>query len=101
MTFLKQNKATIYIAIIVAIAVYIIFGRGEMGNSPEDWTLSLYNNGITVLRLDYESKATCLSAGNSYEKMDRFDCGLNCEDNIDLTQSVVCEEVCNNSGCRK
>lgn len=77
---------------------------GAIGaEESQDWMLSLYRSGITLLRLDYNSLEACLSAGNSYmadESADRFDCGLNCDDSIDLSQGVRCEQVCNSAGCR-
>ena len=80
---------------------------GEAGTTgveeSQDWMLSLYRSGITLLRIDYDSLEACLSAGNSYmadQSADRFDCGLNCEDSIDLSQAVLCEQVCNSAGCR-
>ena len=69
----------------------------------EDWTLSLYRGGGTFLRTNHPTLDICMSAGGSHiadDSAGRFDCGLNCEDSIDLTRAIMCERVCNTGGCR-
>lgn len=78
-------------------------GLQDMMNKKEDWTLSLYRDGTTLMRLEYQDLQACQSAGNSYltdKSIDRFDCGLNCEKSIDLMRGIMCERVCNSGGCR-
>lgn len=87
----ERIQAIIGIIIIVVIALWF-FGQ-------KNWMLSLYSNGITILRIDYKTEEACLSAGHSYKSAgsaDRFDCGYKCEDSIDLTQGILCKEVIRN-----
>jgi hypothetical protein len=70
------------------------------------WMLSLYRNNQTIMRIDYESKDACLSAGRSYlsdQSADRIDCGYKCKsfNKVDLQSSPICESVCNDAGCRQ
>lgn len=72
------------------------------------WQLNLYGEGVTLMRIDYKSKETCLSAGNAYygdgtTQYKRFDCGYKCSfvgSKDDLSNSPVCENICDNFGCR-
>ncbi len=76
---------------------------GERVPAEEDWTLSLYRDGGTILRTSHTSLEMCLSAGGSYmadKTADGFDCGLNCENSTDLSRFIRCKRVCNTSGCR-
>jgi len=66
--------------------------------------LSLYAFGGTLLRIDYDSKEACLSAGSYYmsaELAERFDCGFNCRsfERNNLLDSPICEPLCNEAGC--
>lgn len=110
-----RNRNILILVLVVLVAVVVIGltlvlkgpQRGETGGTgveeSQDWMLSLYQSGITLLRLDYDSLEACLSAGNSYkadQSIDRFDCGLNCENSVDLSQAILCKQVCNPGGCR-
>ena len=75
--------------------------------AEEDWTLSLYRDDETILRVQRTSLEMCLSAGGSYmadKTADGFNCGLNCDFNCenwtDLSRFIRCERVCNTSRCR-
>ncbi len=79
--------------------------------AEEDWTLSLYRGGETILRVQRTSLEMCLSAGGSYmadKTADGFNCGLNCDFNCDfncenwtdLSRFIRCERVCDTSRCR-
>ena len=94
---------TKYLIIIIVVIFLVVTSYLIFANQENIWTLSLYRDGITVLRLRYESVESCMSAGKSYiidQSASRFDCGLNCEDSIDLTKGIICEKVCNVGGCR-
>ncbi len=76
---------------------------GERVPAEEDWTLSLYRGGGTILRTSHTSLEMCLSAGGSYmadKTADGFYCGLNCEKSTDLSRFIGCKRVCNTSRCR-
>lgn len=70
------------------------------------WMLSLYGDGVTLMRLDYSSKEACLSAGSSYYRdgstqYKRYDCGYRCSgDNNNLEDGMVCSQICDTYGCR-
>lgn len=86
----------VFLACVYAIYTYI----------SKPWQLSLYGDGVTLMRLDYSSKEKCLSAGNSYYRdgntqYKRFDCGYKCNGNkSDLTTGQVCSPICDNYGCK-
>lgn len=113
----KQSNAILVVTVLTLIAavgailvtIYPVQSNDQEetvaspSNEEESWTLSLYARGGTLFRLEYLSMEKCLSAGDSYiadESAERFDCGLNCEDSIDLTKAIRCERVCNSAGCR-
>ena len=80
-----------------------IVRSGERVPAEEDWTLSLYRRGETILRASRTSLEMCLSAGGSHmadKTADGFYCGLNCENSTDLSRFIRCKRVCNASGCR-
>jgi hypothetical protein len=89
----------------VAILILIAFVDVYYFYSQKFWTLSLYRSDSTVMRIKYDSKDSCLSAGNSYmadKTADRFDCGYKCSGSnlSDLNNSPLCKQVCNGAGCR-
>jgi hypothetical protein len=95
-------KKTIFIIVVIAILVTIVV---VINNNSKPWMLSLYRDGLTIMRIDYSSKDTCLSAGRSYladNSAERFDCGQKCSsfDKNNLQSSPVCKMICNDSGCR-
>lgn len=79
--------------------------QNQLQEDKKQWQLSLYSEGATLMRLDYDSKESCLSAGNFYFKdgstqYKRFDCGYNCIGNkSDLSAGQLCTTVCDNYGC--
>lgn len=96
-------KIKILYTLFGVILLGIIFYFVRSNSKP--WMLSLYRNNQTIMRIDYESKDTCLSAGRSYlsdQSADRIDCGYKCTsfDKNNLQNSPLCETVCNNAGCR-
>lgn len=99
---IKKYKSIIVIIIVIAI----IYGF-HVYNS-KSWQLSLYGNGQTLMRLDYKSKDSCLSAGKTYYRdgttqYQRYDCGYKCSyfgDKTDLTNAPVCKQICDNYGCK-
>ncbi len=90
--------------VIALVTLGAIYGIYSYLSKP--WQLSLYGNGVTLMRLNYNSKKSCLSAGNSYYRdgstqYKRFDCGYKCDgDKNDLTASQVCSPICDNYGCK-
>jgi len=92
--------------IIVLVILIALYGIYEYGN--KSWQLSLYGEGVTLVRLDYNSKEACLSAGSSYyqdgsTQYKRFDCGYRCNyvgDKNDLTNSPTCSKICDAYGCK-
>jgi len=92
-------KGLIFI-VVVGLSIFVFY---KITNKP--WMLSLYGDGTTTMRLDYLSKEDCLSAGRSYlaeKSAERFDCGYKCSsfNKIDLKDSPICKQVCNQAGCR-
>ncbi len=96
-----MNKyITVLIIIIGSYFVYNYYSK--------PWQLSLYGDGVTLMRLNYDSKNSCLSAGSSYygdgyTQYKRFDCGYKCNyvgDENDLTNSPVCSKICDSYGCK-
>ena len=95
-------KKLISTLIILAIiyGVYSYFSKS--------WLLSLYGDGVTLMRLDYDSKESCISAGSSYYRdgstqYKRFDCGYKCKytgDKNDLTSGPICSTICDKYGCK-
>ena len=89
----------IIVAIIALYGLYIHFSK--------PWQLSLYGDGVTISRVDYGSKESCLSAGRAYYRdgstqYKRFDCGYKCNyagDKNDLTNAPVCSPICDDYGC--
>jgi len=86
------------LAIILLVASFFVEGNKQ-------WMLSLYGSGTTIMRIDYPTKETCISAGRSYlvdKSAERFDCGYECSsfEKINLQDSPICEKVCNEAGCR-
>ena len=87
------------------LSLFVIWGTYSLFFSKH-WKLSLYKNGETTARYNYDSKKDCLSAGNSYEidggYIDRFDCGYKCSgaSDTDLKNGLICKQICNNGGCR-
>jgi hypothetical protein len=97
-----MNTKKIIAAVGIAITIIIVF---VAYNISKTWMLSLYGNGQTIMRLDYHSKESCLSAGRSYiadKSAERFDCGYKCSsfDKSNLSSSPICKTVCNEVGCR-
>lgn len=99
---IKKHKSILIIIIVIAV----IYGFYTYISKP--WQLSLYGNAQTLMRLDYDSKESCLSAGKTYYRdgttqYQRYDCGYKCNyigDKNDLTNSPVCEQICDNYGCK-
>jgi LPXTG-motif cell wall-anchored protein len=95
-----------YRQILIVVGIVLIGFLGLfLFKKQNQWILSLYRNGGTLLRIDYFSKEACLSAGRSYladGSADRFDCGNGCSsfDGSNLTSTPVCKTICNASGCR-
>ena len=99
---LKEYKEIIIVLITIGIiyGVYAYFNRS--------WQLSLYGEGVTLMRIEYKSKEACLSAGNVYygngtTQYKRFDCGYKCSyigDKNNLTNTPVCSTICDNYGCK-
>lgn len=95
-----KNLVAILIVLGTIYGIYSYFGK--------PWQLSLYGDGVTLMRLDYDSEESCLSAGNSYYRggstqYKRFDCGYKCKylgDKNDLTNGPVCSKICDNYGCK-
>lgn len=93
----------VIIGIIVLVVLYVAYSHFS-----KPWQLSLYGDNATLLRADYGSKETCLSAGNMYYRdgntqYKRFDCGYKCSysgDKNDLTNAPICSQICDNYGCR-
>jgi hypothetical protein len=89
------------VTLVVLGAFYSIYSYFS-----KPWQLSLYGDGVTLMRLNYDSKESCLSAGNSYYRdgstqYKRFDCGYKCDgDKNDLIASQICSPVCDNYGCK-
>ena len=86
----------VILAVIIAFVVY---------KNSKPWMLSVYRGGQTIMRLDYPSNDTCLSAGRSYiadKTAERFDCGYKCYsfDRNNLQGSPICKAICNDAGCR-
>lgn len=86
--------------VVILIGLIVLF---YVKSKP--WTLSLYRDGITILRIDYKSKDECLFSGMTYVKentTDRFDCGYKCSfvDRSNLSSSPICKQVCDKEGCR-
>ena len=99
---MKESIKKYWWIILIIIIAVIWFVQDYQ--KTENWTLSLYSNGITTLRLNFDSRKLCMSNGINYvekKSADRFDCGLNCEDSIDLTRGILCEQVCDKNICRK
>lgn len=94
-----MKKLWVFIlAVMILVSFYYFYNH-------KPWMLSLYRGGSTILRLDYASKQSCLSAGSSYmvdKRADRFDCGYKCSiaDKSKLDDSPICNQVCNGAGCR-
>lgn len=94
-----MKKIWIIIVLLIAlVSLYYFYNY-------KPWTLSLYREDSTILRIDYSSKQSCLSAGNSYivdKSANRFDCGYKCSiaDKSKLDDSPICKQVCNGTGCR-
>lgn len=87
--------------VLVVLVIVVVV----MKSNSKPWTLSLYKEGSTLMRLDYPSKETCLSAGQVYKNSktaERFDCGYKCSftDRNDLKASPICEPICNEVGCK-
>ena len=100
MNWLKENWFMVGIVVGLFFIGYLVINSSLFG---EEWTLSLYGGGNTIIRLEYPTKEACLSAGNSYnsnESIERFDCGLNCTKVTDLLSSPLCKQVCDIGGCR-
>jgi len=97
--YMKQ----VIVAILVIGSVYGIYAYF---NKP--WQLSLYGDGVTLMRIDYKSEEACLSAGSAYfrdgtTQYKRFDCGYKCSyvsNENDLTNSPICLRVCDSYGCK-
>lgn len=96
-----MKKILIALVIIIGIyGVYVFFSK--------PWQLSLYGDGVTLVRVNYNSKESCLSAGSSYygdgtTQYKRFDCGYKCNyvgDKNDLTNAPICKSVCDTYGCK-
>ena len=99
MSWLKENWFKVGILLGVLFIGYSIMNS----SFQEDWTLSLYGGGETIMRLEYPTKESCLSAGNlfsSEESIERFDCGLSCTKATSLLDSPLCKQVCDIGGCR-
>lgn len=97
-----STKQTIVVLGIVLVVFVLWFIR----RNSQQWMLSVYGSGQTIMRTDYSSKNACLSAGRSYiadKTAERFDCGYKCTsfDKNDLQSSPICGTVCNDSGCRE
>lgn len=92
--------------LITLITLVVVYGVYTYFSKP--WQLSLYGDGVTLMRIDYNSKESCLSAGNTYYKdgstqYKRFDCGYKCKytgDKNDLTNGPTCSPICDNYGCK-
>lgn len=92
------------------VVTLIILGAtyGIYSYFSKPWQLSLYGEGVTLMRLNYESKESCLSAGNSYYRdgstqYKRFDCSYKCKyigNKNDLNNGPICSPICDNYGCR-
>jgi len=98
---LKQFSNPIILAVLTFLLVSASFTFFSLGKGK--WTLSIYNEGETKLRLEYQSLELCMTAGNSYliaETAERFDCGYGCEKSSDLNISILCKKVCDQEGCR-
>ena len=97
-------KRIIFFLIPLGLLFFLIFLELRSLDRNQ-WMLSLYRSGTTIMRVDYPNKKACLSAGRSYladKSAERFDCGYGCSslDKINLQDSPICEEVCNEAGCR-
>lgn len=76
------------------------------GCTSKNWMLSLYRDSATTLRIDYSSKEACLEAGRifiSEKTADHYDCGYKCSAHNDavLTETPICKQVCDSTGCRE
>lgn len=115
--FIIVNIALFFALYSIPIKEYILNNEVHTKNTQtqpqkqlqeikKPWQLSLYNENATLMRLDYDSKESCLLAGNFYYKdgftqYKRFDCGYNCiGDKSDLSASQRCSTVCDNYGCK-
>jgi len=97
---MKSSVAT-WIARGLLIAIFMV--GIYLFVTKDDWMLSIYSEGQTQLRLEYDSLEACMSSGNSFlltKSVERFDCGLNCQKSNNLKNAVLCEEVCDSNGCR-
>lgn len=98
---MKNLKDKKWLLITILVLIYIFYNFYN-----KSWTLSLYDSTSTLMRLEYPSKDSCLSAGKTYYRdgstqYKRFDCGYDCKGNIgDLTDSLICSPICDNYGCR-
>ena len=100
-----MKKIILVLFALIFVISYIIYSYNS-----NNWQLNLYGDKEVLMRLEYSSKESCLSAGKSYYRngkvqYKRFDCGLNCkytlnQDKYNLLKSGVCENVCDNYGCK-
>jgi len=103
---LVGGKVKIIIFFIIPLVILFSLVFLELRSLDNNkWMLSLYGGNITIMRLDYPSRESCLSAGRSYladKSAERFDCGYRCTSlsRVNLQDSPLCEKICNDAGCR-
>ncbi len=93
---------------LIIILVSLVLLYGVYNYFSKQWQLSFYGDGVTLMRINYDLKESCLSAGSSYYRngstqYKRFDCGYKCNyggDKNDLTNSPTCSTICDNYGCK-
>jgi len=93
------KKLFILGAIILVVVIFLFYVNWK------PWMLSIYRDDLTIMRIDYQSKDACLSAGRSYiadNSAERFDCGYRCSlfNKDNLQESPLCKIICNDAGCR-
>ncbi len=88
---------------VVCVIVFVFLALSFRVFFYKPWTLSLYGDGETKMRLSYKSQESCLSAGKAYlydERYSRFDCGYRCDKDDNLSHAILCKQVCNPAGCK-
>lgn len=96
---LKEILIEIFSLFVIITLLTLTIPLGGL-TPKKNWTLSLYNNQITIFRILYISNEACLDSGKKYlneGSADRFTCGYNCEKSISLQQVIKCNRIINSN----